>query len=132
MLNDLSSPLALLETRRSARPRDLIEPGPDAAQLRAILTIAARTPDHGKLHPWRFVHVPADARGAFAAMLDRNGKKDVIRDELSSLLKQNVGVAIEVEEAPESAPPPARPVASVPRPVMRSAPQPIAQSAPIS
>jgi len=70
MLNDLSSPLALLETRRSARPRDLVEPGPDAEQLRAILTIAARTPDHGKLHPWRFVHVPKAARGAFAAMLE--------------------------------------------------------------
>jgi DNA polymerase-3 subunit gamma/tau len=68
----------------------------------------------------------------FAAMLDRNGKKDVIRDELSNLLKQNVGVAIEVEEATESAPAPVRPVASVPRPVMRSAPQSIAQAAPVS
>jgi nitroreductase len=70
MLNDLSSPLALLKTRRSGRPRDLVEPGPDAGQLRAILTIAARTPDHGKLHPWRFVHVPKAERGAFAAMLE--------------------------------------------------------------
>lgn len=70
MLNDLSSPLALLESRRSSRPRDLVEPGPDAAQLRAILTIAARTPDHGKLHPWRFVHIPADGREAFAEMLE--------------------------------------------------------------
>jgi nitroreductase len=71
MLNDLSSPLALLETRRSGRPRDLVEPGPDAEQLRAVLTIAARTPDHGKLHPWRFVHVRKAARGAFAEMLER-------------------------------------------------------------
>ena len=70
MLNDLSSPVALLSTRRSGRPRDLVAPGPDPAQLREILTIAARTPDHGKLHPWRFVHVPRDARGAFAAMLE--------------------------------------------------------------
>lgn len=70
MFNDLSSPLALLETRRSGRPRDLVEPGPDAAQLRAILTVAARTPDHGKLHPWRFVHVPKGARSAFAEMLE--------------------------------------------------------------
>ncbi|MBV9929669.1 MAG: nitroreductase family protein [Alphaproteobacteria bacterium] len=70
MLNDLSSPLALLQTRRSARPRDLVEPGPDAAQLRAIVAVAARTPDHGKLHPWRFVHVPRHARDAFAAMLE--------------------------------------------------------------
>ena len=70
MLNDLSSPVTLLETRRSARPRDLVEPGPDAAQLERILAIAARTPDHGKLHPWRFVHVPAGARREFHALLD--------------------------------------------------------------
>jgi nitroreductase len=71
MFNDLSSPLALLRTRRSGRPRDLFEPGPDAAQLRDILAIAARTPDHGKLHPWRFVHIGRAARDAFAEMLER-------------------------------------------------------------
>ncbi|QAY76076.1 nitroreductase [Sphingosinicella sp. BN140058] len=71
MFNDPSSPLALLRTRRSGRPRDLVAPGPDAAQLRQILEIATRTPDHGKLHPWRFVHIPVGARGAFAELLDR-------------------------------------------------------------
>lgn len=70
MLNDRSSTLRLLETRRSARPRDLIAPGPDAGELRRILTIAMRTPDHGKLAPWRFVHVPAHRRADFAAMLE--------------------------------------------------------------
>lgn len=70
MLNDRSSTLRLLETRRSARPRDLVAPGPDAAELRRILTIALRTPDHGKLAPWRFVHVPAGARDDFAALLE--------------------------------------------------------------
>jgi nitroreductase len=71
MLNDLSSPLALLETRRSGRPRDLVAPGPDAAQLRQILEIALRTPDHGKLHPWRFVHITQERRPDFAALLQR-------------------------------------------------------------
>jgi len=71
MFNDLSSPAALLRTRRSARPRDLIAPGPDPTQLREILGLATRTPDHGKLHPWRFVHVPRSARPAFAALLDK-------------------------------------------------------------
>jgi nitroreductase len=69
MLNDLSTPLALLATRRSGRPRDLVAPGPTPAELRAIFEIAMRTPDHGKLHPWRFVHVPSDRRAAFAALL---------------------------------------------------------------
>ncbi|HMG48314.1 MAG TPA: nitroreductase [Allosphingosinicella sp.] len=70
MLNDLSSTLSLLETRRSGRPRDLVAPGPDTAQLRRILAIAMRSPDHGKLHPWRFVHIPQDRRDAFARLLD--------------------------------------------------------------
>jgi nitroreductase len=67
--NDLSSPLSLLRTRRSARPRDLIEPGPSPEQLRQILEIATRTPDHGKLHPWRFIHVPRQRRADLAALL---------------------------------------------------------------
>jgi nitroreductase len=70
MFNDLSSPLSLLRTRRSGRPRDLVEPGPDATQLRQIFEIAARTPDHGKLAPWRFLHIRGQDRGAFAAMLE--------------------------------------------------------------
>jgi nitroreductase len=71
MFNDLSSPLNLLRTRRSCRPRDLAEPGPDAAQLRTMFEIAARTPDHGKLAPWRFIHVAKDRRAAFHALLER-------------------------------------------------------------
>ena len=67
--NDTAAPLSLLRTRRSGKARDLIAPGPDAVQLRDILEIAARTPDHGKLAPWRFVVVPTEARDAFAAAL---------------------------------------------------------------
>ena len=68
-LNDRSSTLALLETRRSGRPREMIAPGPSAAELERILTIAARTPDHGKLAPWRFVTIAADQRAALADLL---------------------------------------------------------------
>src|SRR3546814_15933124 len=44
---------------------------PDADQLETILRIASRIPDHGKLHPWRFVHVPRETRAAFAELLHR-------------------------------------------------------------
>lgn len=67
MFNDLSSPAALFATRRSGKPRDMVEPGPDAEQLRSILSSAMRVPDHGKLAPWRLV-VIAD-RNAFALLL---------------------------------------------------------------
>lgn len=69
MLNDLTTPLSMLETRRSGRPRDMAEPGPSADELTRIITIAARTPDHGKLHPWRFVHVSRERRGALSDLL---------------------------------------------------------------
>ena len=68
-LNDRSTTLSLLETRRSGRPREMIAPGPSEAELERILTIAARTPDHGKLFPWRFVTVSAEQRGALADLL---------------------------------------------------------------
>lgn len=69
MLNDRSSPLSLLSTRRSAKPRLLSGPGPTPAELEQILRIASRTPDHGKLQPWRFVIVEDSQRDAFAALL---------------------------------------------------------------
>jgi len=69
MLNDRSSPLSLLETRRSGKPRELAGPGPTAEEMKRILTIASRTPDHGTLTPWRFVIVADDQRDAFAALL---------------------------------------------------------------
>lgn len=71
MLNDRSSPLSLLETRRSAKPRDIVGPPPTAAEMARILTIAARIPDHGKLSPWRFVTVADDQRAALASLLHR-------------------------------------------------------------
>lgn len=68
MLNDRSSLLSLLETRRSAKPRELLGPGPTAAEMERILAIAARTPDHGKLFPWRFVTVADDQRDDLATL----------------------------------------------------------------
>ena len=68
-LNDRSSMLSLLETRRSGKPREMIAPGPNEVELAHILTIAARTPDHGKLFPWRFVTIATDQRDALADLL---------------------------------------------------------------
>jgi len=69
MLNDRSSALSLLETRRSAKPRELIGRGPSPAELARILEMAARTPDHGALTPWRFVTVADGQRGALETLL---------------------------------------------------------------
>ncbi|MDE2340149.1 MAG: nitroreductase [Alphaproteobacteria bacterium] len=71
MFNDTTSTLRLLATRRSGKPRDMIAPGPNDAQLRAILCAAIRVPDHGKLAPWRFVTIAADQRPVLAMLLER-------------------------------------------------------------
>ncbi len=42
-------------TRRSRPAKILRTPVPTEAELRPILTAAARVPDHGKLEPWRFI-----------------------------------------------------------------------------
>lgn len=69
MLNDRSSLLSLLQTRRSAKPRDLAGSGPTSEELEQILSLAMRTPDHGRLHPWRFVVVGHAQRDSLAAIL---------------------------------------------------------------
>jgi nitroreductase len=58
----MTDTLALLKLRRSVPPQFLAAPGPDAAQLDQLLTIAARVPDHGKLAPWRFIVFEGEAR----------------------------------------------------------------------
>ena len=71
MLNDRTSALSLLKSRRSGRPREMVGPGPSDEELRQILEVAMRVPDHGKLVPWRFVIVGKDQREQFALLLRR-------------------------------------------------------------
>ena len=58
-----------LATRRSAPAQSLAAPGPSEAELSEILHLGARTPDHGKLFPWRFVILSSDARARIAEAL---------------------------------------------------------------
>lgn len=70
MLNDRSTPLSLLASRRSSKARDMVAPGPSDTELAQMLQIAARTPDHGKLSPWRFVVVDSSDRTVLADALE--------------------------------------------------------------
>lgn len=54
--------LELLRTRRSLKPLELVAPGPSAAEIETLLTIASRVPDHGKLTPWHFIVFEGEAR----------------------------------------------------------------------
>lgn len=54
-MTDRQATLDFLATRRSHPPRMLTGPGPSTDEIRQMLTLAARVPDHGKLEPWRFI-----------------------------------------------------------------------------
>lgn len=62
--------LTLLARRRSTVAKNMAEPGPDAVQLETLLRIGARTPDHGKLFPWRFIVFEGEARARFGGLLE--------------------------------------------------------------
>ncbi|MGB0798762.1 MAG: nitroreductase family protein [Planktomarina sp.] len=51
----MTDALTFLKTRRSRPAKVLGLPVPDRTTLEALLQVAARSPDHGKLEPWRFI-----------------------------------------------------------------------------
>lgn len=63
--------LALLARRRSTVAKCMGGPGPSAGQIDTLLRLAARTPDHGKLFPWRFIVFEGEARTRFGEILER-------------------------------------------------------------
>jgi len=52
----------MLDQRRSSPSRTLHGPGPNAEEIRQMLTSALRVPDHGKLVPWRFLKIQGETR----------------------------------------------------------------------
>ena len=52
----------VLHTRQHVGPKHLGEPAPDEATLRELFAAAAAAPDHGRLRPWRFLVLGAEAR----------------------------------------------------------------------
>lgn len=88
MFNKLSSLDSYLTSRRSGRPRNMIAPGPSDGQIEDIVATALRTPDHGKLAPWRVIQVDSDQRHLLAAALTKayqTEKPDAGRLELEAL-----------------------------------------------
>lgn len=65
--------LEFLLTRRSRPAKTLTTPVPEREALMQLLTAAARTPDHGKLEPWRFVVIDRAAMGPLAELAQARG-----------------------------------------------------------
>jgi nitroreductase len=93
--------LELLTTRRSFKAMELSGPGPSAAQIDTLLTVAARVPDHGKLAPWRFIVFEGEARraagDAIAAAFQAKypeAKPEHVESERNRLLRAPLVVAV--------------------------------------
>ncbi|QIE47074.1 nitroreductase [Pseudohalocynthiibacter aestuariivivens] len=70
-----SSALDFLHSRRSRPAKMLGLPIPDRAALTPMLTAAARSPDHGKLEPWRFVVLERNALLRLATLVPDCGAR---------------------------------------------------------
>ena len=65
--------LEFLMTRRSRPAKTLDLPIPNRTELLSLLTAAARTPDHGKLEPWRFIVLSKDKLRSLAGLVADRG-----------------------------------------------------------
>lgn len=61
--------LDFLLTRRSRPAKTLAHIAPGDDEIRIMLTAAARTPDHGKLEPFRFIVIRGEARQRLSTAL---------------------------------------------------------------
>ncbi len=69
-----------LKSRRSVGIGFLKDPGPTPEELREILTIGTRVPDHGKFEPWRLILIEGDARlrvGEKLAEMQKRRRPDI-------------------------------------------------------
>jgi nitroreductase len=73
----LKNPAALefLQTRRSRPAKTLVAPAPTREDLLPLLTAAARSPDHGKLEPWRFIVIEKGAMPRLSALTQTCGER---------------------------------------------------------
>lgn len=81
--------LAIMARRRSAKIAHFSEPGPAAGEIDALIALAARVPDHGKLGPWRFVVIEGDARRRAGEALSRVIAEDDGVDEIRLAAARN-------------------------------------------
>jgi len=107
-LNNTSSVLDLLATRRSALAKDMVEPGPSDEQLEKLIELAVRVPDHGKFKPWRFIIFQSEGRARAGNILAKQWRvlnpehsKEMIVQQRATFLRAPVvvGVVSSTEES---------------------------------
>ncbi|MFT6076090.1 MAG: nitroreductase [Yoonia sp.] len=93
-----------LLTRRSRPSKTLTTPVPDRMELMPLLTAAARTPDHGKLEPWRFIVLTKPALNRLSLMVPvRGAALGIDPDKITKAIDQlgNADLAVAVISSPK-------------------------------
>lgn len=94
-----------LSRRRSCPAQALSAPGPDDAAVIEMIALAARSPDHGKLAPWRFVILSAETRAELGRRLepfaDTQPKPDKARAVLAKLVNPPATVMVVSTPTPD-------------------------------
>lgn len=102
--------LNFLLTRRSRPAKTLDAPVPSRKELAPILQAAARSPDHGKLEPWRFIVLEQTALMRLAGLVEARGPalgktEEEIAKARSQFADAGLAVAvIEVQKPSEKVP----------------------------
>lgn len=106
-----SAVIDYLAHRRSVSVKTMTSPGPDAAARDAILAIAARVPDHGKLNPWWFICFEGQKRAEFGSVLaeawakrDATATPEKLADEANRLLRAPLIIAVIARPRPSTIP----------------------------
>lgn len=99
--------LDFLLTRRSRPPKILTAPYPTQAEMGPILTAAARSPDHGKLEPWRFIVLEGAALQRLAELVEYRGGE--MGEDPDKLIKPrdmfaDAGLIVAVVSSPKPSP----------------------------
>ena len=111
MPEPIPAALDFLLSRRSRPAKTLEPPVPTREELVPILTAAARTPDHGKLEPWRFIVIEGAAMARLADLAEARartlGKTEEETAKARSQFDQGhlAVVVVEVQKPSEKIPP---------------------------
>ncbi len=96
--------------RRSRPAKTLVAPAPTREELLPLLTAAARSPDHGKLEPWRFIVLEKGAMPRLAQLTEERAialgktEEEITKARSQFDLGQLAVAVIEVQKPSEKIP----------------------------
>jgi nitroreductase len=85
--------LDFLRARRSRPAKTLTTPVPGPDEMRGLLEIAARSPDHGKLEPWRFLVLERPALERLARSVAAHGAQERVDPDRVAKMERQFGDA---------------------------------------